>query len=337
MTTHTDHLAIDELVEEAGNESFPASDAPCWVGTHAGAPAKQMPALRTLRETRDELEAHVRRLAEIIGERNDRAPEPLMALRCAADYVSTKLLDAGFSVTRYPIVGSPGAENVEARLGGFLTPEESIVVGAHYDSIPGGPGADDNASGVAVMLAVARSLAGARFRRSVRLVAFANEEPPHTRRNTMGSLQYANMLQGEEVHVSAMISLETLGFYSRRRSDPEYPWPLNLVSPWRGDFLAIVGNLASARVVRRAHEAFCRTVEDVRVKAFAFPGFLPLVKSSDHWSFWKCGFPAIMLTDTGPLRSRRYHRATDTPEPLDFERLAHMVPGVAAIVSELAH
>ena len=201
-----------------------------------------------------------------------------------------------------------------------------IVVGAHYDTVPGSPGANDNASAVAVLIELARMKLPARF------VAFANEEMPYFQTGEMGSIAWAR--KGENVR--AMFSLEMLGFYRDAPGSQQYPAPLGLFYPDRGDFVAFVGDLGARALVRKAIAAF-RKHAAFPSEGVAAPGFIPGVTWSDHWSFRRHGYAAIMVTDTAFYRYPHYHLPSDTPEKLDYERMARVTLGLAAMLRELAH
>lgn len=228
------------------------------------------------------------------------------------------------------------AGNLEVELPGTSKPEEIVVVGAHYDSIDETPGADDNASGVASLMALARRLASFRPARTVRLVAFINEEPPHFKTTDMGSYQYARHLHERKANVVAMLSLEMLGYYSTRPGSQQYPPPLNFFYPDRGDFIAFAGNLDSRGLVRRSVASF-RKHASFPSEGAALPNAIQQIGWSDQWSFWQFGWPGIMVTDTALFRNPHYHMPTDTPETLDYERMALVVDGVGAVVRDLAN
>jgi Zn-dependent M28 family amino/carboxypeptidase len=206
----------------------------------------------------------------------------------------------------------------------------SIIVGAHYDSVPGSPGADDNASGVAVLIELARMGLPARF------VAFANEEMPYFLTGEMGSHAFAARARRRGEPISAMLSLEMLGYYRDEAGSQRYPAPLSLFYPNRGNFIAFVGDLGARRLVRRAVELF-RAQAQFPSEGVAAPGFIPGVTWSDHWSFRQHDYPAIMVTDTAFYRYPHYHLPSDTPEKLDYLRMARVTFGLAAVIKELAN
>jgi hypothetical protein len=314
----------------AGIASAGGTTAGCMPGnTHHGTP----PALSQEEQaSRQRLADHVRRLAGEIGERNRSHYD---ALGRARDYVAGELRAAGYEPALLPFdVDGQEFHNVEAVLGGAS--DESLVVGAHYDSVEGSPGANDNASGVAVLIETARLLAGRPSPATVRFVAFANEEPPYfNTRVGMGSLEYAKGLVGAGHAVRGMISVETVGLYSDQPGSQRYPPLVGLFYPDRGNFIGFVGNVGAWRLVRRAIGAF-RGASTLPSEAAALPSFLPGVSWSDHRSFWDVGVPAFMVTDTAPFRDPHYHLASDTPERLDYGRMARLVTGLAAVVTSLA-
>jgi Zn-dependent M28 family amino/carboxypeptidase len=208
-----------------------------------------------------------------------------------------------------------------------------VVVGAHYDTVPGSPGADDNASGVAAVIELAGLLAKDKL--PLRFVAFANEEMPYFMGPEMGSWMSAHRARQRGERVLAMLSLEMLGYYSDEPSSQRYPPPLGLFYPDRGDFIAFVGDMRVRSLVRRATRSFRRHAA-FPSQGLAAPAFIPGVTRSDHWSFRNHGFPAIMVTDTAYNRNPHYHLASDTPDTLDYERLARVTLGLAGVLRELA-
>ena len=282
--------------------------------------------------SRARLAAHVGALAGRIGERNYRRPA---ALAEAAAYVEAELAALGYRVTSQPFVaGGQTFRNLEATRPGAGRAEEVIVVGAHYDAVVGTPGADDNASGTAAVLELARLLRDAPLGRTVRFVAFVNEEPPFFLTEHMGSRVYARAAARRGDRIVAMLSLETIGYYSDAPGSQQYPPPLGAFYPRRGDFIGFVGNVASRALVRRSIAAF-RAHARFPSQGVAAPSWVPGVFWSDHEAFWREGYPALMITDTAPFRNPAYHSAADTPERVDYPRMARVVHGVAAVVRAL--
>jgi hypothetical protein len=284
------------------------------------------------------LEEHVRKLAADIGERNVSLPREL---RRAADYIEETLGRAGHDVRRHGYeADGMTCHNLEAEVAGEERKEEIVVVGAHYDSVLGSPGANDNATGVAALLALARRFApgearAARLPRTLRFVAFVNEEPPFFQTDLMGSLVYAKECRRRGEKIAGMLSLETMGSYSDEPGSQSYPFPFSLFYPSTGNFIGFVGDHASRDLVRRVVGSFRRHAR-FPSEGGAVPGFVPGVSWSDHWSFSKQGFPAVMVTDTAPFRYAHYHTAEDTPDKVDCERIARVVFGLEKVIRELA-
>jgi Zn-dependent M28 family amino/carboxypeptidase len=279
-----------------------------------------------------QLERDIVALAVTIGERNvARYAE----LKRAADYIEKELSAAG-PVRRhtYTASGKP-CDNLEVEIRGTSSPEQIVVVGGHYDSVFGCAGANDNASGTAGVLALARSLARSAPAKTLRFVAFVNEEPPHFRTPEMGSRAYATRCRERKEDVVAMLSLETIGFFSDAEGSQHYPSPLGMFYPSTGNFIAFVGNLASGSLVRRCVRLF-RERAAFPSEGAAVPGFLPGVGWSDHESFWEAGYPGVMVTDTAPFRYPHYHLEGDTPDKIDYDRCARVVDGVEQVVRGLA-
>jgi len=281
----------------------------------------------------DNLKRHVAELAGHIGERNVWRPE---ALAAAAGYIRKTLEDVGYTVSVQPFT-SHGltVNNIEAVLPGHGAADEIIVAGAHYDSVAGTPGANDNASGVAALLELARLLAGTALPRSVRFVAFANEEAPFFYSDEMGSKLYAARARAQGERIAAMLSLETIGYYTDQPASQRYPFPFSLFYPDTGNFIGFVGDLSSWRLVRRAIGAF-RASTTFPSEGVAAPRVTKGVHWSDHWSFWEAGYPAIMVTDTALYRYPHYHAADDTPDKLDYPGLARVTGGLAEVITALA-
>jgi len=281
------------------------------------------------------LEANVRHLSSHIGERHFRRAH---ALDEAQRYIRAELARSHVPATDRPFeVSGLQFTNIEvlvpSRAG--TTERGCIVVGAHYDTVPGTPGADDNATGVAALLELARQLAPERFERSLRLVFFPNEEPPFFPDAGMGSAAYAAELRRAAVDVHTMISLEMLGYYSDRPHSQRYPPGLSLLYPNQGNFIGFVSNLSSRKQLRELKRAFTAS-SDFPCESLAAPEWTVVVGLSDHSSFWKQGYPGLMVTDTAFMRNPHYHRASDTADTLDFERFAQVTQGLVGAIKRLA-
>jgi Zn-dependent M28 family amino/carboxypeptidase len=202
--------------------------------------------------------------------------------------------------------------------------------------VRGSPGANDNGSGAAATLALARRVAGRNLPRTVRLVAFVNEEAGAFKTEAMGSLVYARQCRERNEKIVAMLSLETIGYYSTEPNSQSYPLPgLGALYPTTGNFIAFVGNFGSRALVRDVVGSF-RKHARFPSEGAALPSAVPGIDWSDHWSFWQNGYPALMVTDTAPFRYPYYHLAQDTPDKLDYDRMARVVAGLRYVIEELA-
>jgi hypothetical protein len=280
---------------------------------------------------REELRSDVQKLAGDIGERNMwHYPQ----LNAAADFIENSFSRAGLRPRRdtYEIRGQ-ACHNIETEIAGASP--EIILIGAHYDSVFGSPGANDNGSGVAAMLALARRFAGKKTEHTLRFVAFVNEEPPYFLSGEMGSLVYARRCEERGEKISAMISLETIGYFSDAPDSQTYPSrALGAFYPKVGNFIGFVSNVHSRTLLRRAIALF-RKHAKIPSEGAALPWFIPGVSWSDQWSFWKHGYPGIMITDTAPFRYPYYHSANDTPDKLDYDRFALVVSGMEKVIEDL--
>lgn len=298
-----------------------------------GAPLAASSQLAANPNLTEKLRAHVATLATDIGQRNRPHYEGLVAGR---DYVQRSLAACGYdaALVGYEFDGSH-FDNIEARLPGRSN-APGLVIGAHYDSAIGTPGANDNASGVAVLIELACALRRDVVGAPVRFVAFANEEPPYFHsRNGMGSYEYAQALERPKATVRAMISIESVGFYSDEPGSQHYPPLVSMLYPDRGNFLAFVSDLGSRRLARSAAEAF-RQATTLPAETASLPGWITGISWSDHRSFWEIGVPAIMVTDTATFRDPNYHRPTDTADHLDYRRMAEVTRGLRRVVQALA-
>lgn len=280
-----------------------------------------------------QLRSHVNVLAGEIGERNVFTPE---ALRDAEEYIRARFESLGYAVTAQPAPAmGVTSSNLEAALPGTGRGGEIIVLGAHYDTVAGCPGADDNASAVAALLELARLNAGAAFRRSVRFVAFTNEEPPFFHTESQGSRVYAEAARARGDDIRLMVSLEMLGCYRDEPGSQGYPPGFGWFYPDRGDFIALVSNLRSRPQMLRFARAF-RDAATFPLEHAATFSFVPGVAWSDHLSFWKCGYRALMVTDTAFFRNPHYHMPSDTPDTLDYRRMAAVTAGLSGAIQRLA-
>ena len=282
----------------------------------------------------DGLRQHIGVLAGDIGERNIWRGDTLDA---SADYIERSLQALGYRVDSQAFTAQGKAvRNLEVALEGDTRGEEIVVIGAHYDTVSGSPGANDNGSGVAALLEMARLLRDQALARSVRLVAFVNEEAPFFYTWEMGSHLYARRARERGDNITAMLSLETIGYYaddegSQRFPNPVYSW----LYPDTGNFIGFVGNVGSRKLVRQCLRSF-RSHTAFPAEGVAAPGNMAGIHWSDHWSFWQEGWQGVMVTDTAPFRYPHYHAATDTPDKIDYERLARVVAGLVRVTADLA-
>jgi Zn-dependent M28 family amino/carboxypeptidase len=287
---------------------------------------------QTEQNTAARLRAHGNVLARDIGGRSSTIPG---SLEKTVRYLEAELRAFGYQPVRsaYSAAGT-SFENLEAVLEGTAAPSEILIVGAHYDTAGGLPGANDNGSGVAATLELARAFAASPQPATVRWLFFANEEPPWFQTPGMGSYVYARGCRERNENIRAMLSLETIGYYCDDPGCQQYPAGFLPGFPNRGDFLGFVANIGSAALLRRVIATF-RGATILPSEGAAAPAAIPGIGWSDHWSFWEFGYPAIMVTDTAPFRYPWYHTAGDTPEKLNYERMARAVTGFEAVVREL--
>jgi hypothetical protein len=292
---------------------------------------------------REELRADVQKLAGEIGERNMwHYPQ----LNAAADFIENSFSQAGLRPRRdtYEMHGQ-SCHNIEAEIPGFQgtatsSPPPVIIIGAHYDSVFGSPGANDNGSGVAAVLALARRFAARQSEgrppcKTLRFVTFVNEEPPYFLSDEMGSLVYARRCKERGDKIDAMISLETIGYFSDAPGSQTYPSPgLGIFYPKVGNFIGFVGNVHSRALLRRVVALF-RKHAKIPSEGAALPAFIPGVSWSDQRSFWRYGYPGIMATDTALFRYPYYHSSNDTPDKLDYDRFTLVVSGMEKVIEDL--
>jgi Zn-dependent M28 family amino/carboxypeptidase len=259
------------------------------------------------------------------------------ALRRAADYIESELRQYGYSPSRqtYEVSRLP-VDNIEATLEGSSPAAGIIVLGAHYDTVGECPGANDNGTGVAALLELARRFAASPQPRTIRFVAFVNEEPPFFQTSHMGSAVYANAARARGDRIMGMLSLETMGYYSDEHGSQQYPVEtMHGLYPAVGNFIGLVSNEESRELLEAVARAF-RSRSRVPLQAAAMPAELPGAGWSDHWSFWQASYPGLMVTDTAPWRYPWYHTPQDTADKVDFERLADVVDGLEVAVAAIA-
>lgn len=294
-----------------------------------------LPLSKIEEEIAQQLKLHVTALSLDIGERNLWLED---ALEQSVNYISTQFLQSELPVTALSFqVEDQTVKNIQCEIKGSTSPE-IIILGAHYDSVLGSPGADDNASGVAGLLVMASLLASInpKPKRTIRLVAFVNEEPPFFYTRLMGSWQYAKACKINHDNIMGMFSIESIGYYSEERYSQNYPFPFNFFYPDTGDFIGFVSNMRSKQLLYNSIGLF-RELVNFPSQGLNAPSIVPGVSWSDQWAFWKHGYPAVMITDTAPFRNPYYHTSQDLPESLDYKRFARVVYGLTQVFYELAN
>ena len=258
------------------------------------------------------------------------------SLSASADYIAKSFEKLGFKprLQQFEFAGVP-MHNVEVIIPGRKL-AKYVVIGAHYDTVPHTPGADDNASGVAALLELARRLIDTRPDCTICLVAFANEEDNGGAWEGMGSYAHARGLKERGIDVVGMISLEMLGYFDQSEGSQKYPFPFNLFYPTTGNFIGFVGNTKSADFVRFCLRQF-RLAASVPSEGVAAPERFSDIARSDHWSYWQHDYPALMVTDTSNFRNPHLHTMQDTSDSLNFDSMTRVVKGIEAVVLKLAN
>lgn len=306
--------------------------AGCFISrpTRTRNPADFAPLTAGEAERMSRLQASVGALATDIGARDSRKyPERLVA---AQTWIEAQWTDQGYAVQREPVPDSP-SPNLWVELAGRSP--SLVVIGAHYDTVSTTPGADDNASGVAALLELSRNLKGKKLGKTVRFVAFANEEPPWFQTDAMGSRVHASGAADRREDIVAMVTIESIGAYSTSRGSHPLPGPLGLLWPETGNYIGIYSNVGNMGQVTRTARAFRESVEFPYLAA-ALPARVEGIDWSDHWSFWEEGYPGVMVTDAPPQRNPHYHEAGDTAATLDFARMTRVVVGLEGVIRALA-
>ncbi|MBX9693148.1 MAG: M20/M25/M40 family metallo-hydrolase [Cyanobacteria bacterium] len=293
------------------------------------------------------LRSHVQKLAVDIGARS--LPKSPGGLERAATYIEEKFSDARLNPTRqtFSVAGyfndglfgathaTQSTSNIIVELTGGAKASEIVVIGAHYDAVGDCPGANDNASGVAALIEIASALANEKFERTIRFVAFTNEEPPFFRSDDMGSYRYAKACKDRGDNIVAMLSLETIGYYSDKPDSQQFPLDaLSMIYPKCGNFLAFVGNMEAYELLKNCFTSFTSAVK-FPVELIAAPASLSGIDFSDQLSFWRVGYPGVMVTDTALYRYPHYHTNKDTPEKLSYDQLSRVTTGLQKVVQDL--
>jgi hypothetical protein len=282
---------------------------------------------------RDNLKIHVEKLAGEIGERNMQHYD---ALNRAADYIRQTLEQREYTVREDTYsVGGKTVRILYTEVPGAKNKVEPFVVGAHYDSVQGTAGANDNGSGVAAVLELSRILKNETPNHSIIMAFFPNEEPPYFQTKQMGSLVFAKGFHSDYIRFSGMMSVETIGYFSDQPGSQRYPAFIKSLYPNTGNFIGFVGNIKSRELLNRAISEF-RLKTHFPSEGASLPGFVEGVSWSDHWSFWQVGVPAIMVTDTAVFRYPYYHKSADTPEKLDYDKMTRVVLGLKRVALKLA-
>ena len=280
---------------------------------------------------REKLYRHVEYLSVKIG---DRHLWKEGSLNKAADYIQSVFASSGYTVSRetYSCYGQ-SVSNLMAEETG--TDKKVVIIGAHYDTVPGSPGADDNASAVAGLLELARLHKESSNKKTFVFVAFVNEEPPCFGSSNMGSMVYAKHLKEQRTPVEVMVSLEMIGFFSKERIQA-YPLPgMGLIYPKAGDYIGVVGNFHSSKYVSFFKKGIIKH-SNLHARSLIAPEFFGGINLSDNYAFWQHGYKAVMVTDTSFFRNGNYHQETDTIDTLDFDSMAEMIKGLHSTLTEMS-
>lgn len=280
-----------------------------------------------------QLYTHVEHLSVKIGSRSVYEYEKMEDTK---RYIVSCLEDFGYVPTfqNYDY-GGKVYSNVIVSLHGVKYPDETVIIGAHYDSVYGTPGADDNASAVAVLLEMCRALKSFSPGRTLKLIFFFLEEPPVFRTEHMGSYVYAKEAKARNENIKSMICLEMVGYYTDKKDGQTFPLPLmNMMYSTTPDFIAVVGNLRSRNLVNKVKNSL-KNASGIPVETLITVSIVPGVDFSDHRSFWKMGYPAVMITDTAFYRNPNYHAESDTIDTLDFNKISDLLRGLLQVAKDL--
>jgi len=281
----------------------------------------------------DNLKKHVKILSEDIGERNFIQYQNL---ELSADYIKQEFEKYGYNPQDqiYYLKGK-SFRNIIATNKGRLQPEKTIIIGAHYDSVLGSPGADDNASGVAGLLELSRLLSENIFDKTIKFIAFTNEEPPFFMSKNMGSYRYAEEARKNGEDILGMLCLESIGYYSDKDKSQSYPLGFSFFYPDKGNFIVVVSNFNSRYLLKRIVKEF-KEYSDFPIESHVgFSILAPAISFSDQWSFWKYGYKAVMITDTAFYRTPYYHTSEDTLDKINYQSLSYVIKGLYQTILEL--
>jgi len=279
----------------------------------------------------EDLESCVHMLASEIG---DRSVFKYDKLNEAVEYISGQFVSFGYNLEfqEYKVSGET-VKNIIASKKGIRKSEETIIIGAHYDTCFN-PGADDNASAVAGLIELARFMSKQQTDRTIKFIAFVNEEPPFFMTEDMGSRVYVRAAKARGEDIKAVLILEMIGYYSDKPNSQRYPPLVGLFYPNKGNFIAVVGNFNSRRLVKKTVSIF-KNNTSFPVESLIAPAIIAGVDFSDHWSFWQEGYPAVMITDTAFYRNHHYHSQADTYEKLNYVKMAEVIRGLSSVLTEL--
>lgn len=285
-------------------------------------------------EVQNNLKKIVNVLANEIG---PRGYLQIDALNKTAGYITSEFSNYGYTVSFQPFEFEGRTyKNIIVEIKGRKTPEKILVIGAHYDTVAGTPGADDNASAIAGLLELARLLHSQSFGKTVRFVAFTLEEPPFFRSKRMGSYVYARSIKKKDADLEGMICLEMIGYFTDEPGSQFFPLPFfRWIYPNKGNFIMFVSNLRSKSFLNRVKDGF-KKGSDLPVESISTFPIIPGIDFSDHRSFWEFGYDALMVTDSAFYRNPNYHGTGDVPETLDYERMTEVVLGLKSAIEELA-
>lgn len=295
---------------------------------------RQLTLHKSKMDIQNNLKKTIHTLSEEIGSRGYLQTD---ALQKSADYITSELRHYGYNVSfqSYEFQGNTH-KNIYTEIRGKKTPKKILIIGAHYDTVTGTRGADDNASGIAGLLELARLLHNQSFEKTVRFVAFALEEPPLFRSKFMGSYVYAQSLKEKGENIEGMICLEMIGYFTDKPGSQLFPLSFfRWFYPDKGNFIAFVSNFQSKSFLNVVKSGFKKGT-DLPVESLSTFSIIPGIDFSDHRSFWEFGYNALMVTDTAFYRNPNYHGIGDVPETLDYERMTEVVLGLKSAIEELA-